>query len=166
MKKFFNIIFLVLVFTASFVIFFPKEKLFYYAQKKLSAYNIMIESKNIKSQPFSLDVKKSYILLSGSRVASIKHFNISLFKMNFEDVQGIGAFKRTIPTAKEIDIFYKPGIFAKADGDFGEIIGTLDIKKKKIIFKAKIQQAVKNKYSMLFSKFKKVGDVYVYEITL
>ncbi|WP_373035036.1 hypothetical protein [Sulfurimonas sp.] len=166
MKKIFNVIFLVFIFIASFIIFFPKEKLYYYAQEKLLVYNIMIESKSIKSQPFSLDVQQSYILLSGSRVASIKHFNISLFGMNFEGVEGIGAFKSTVPASKQINIFYKPGTFAKVNGDFGEIIGTLDIGEKKIIFEAKIQQAVKNKYSMLFAKFKKVGDIYVYEITL
>lgn len=166
MKKFLNIIFLVLVFIASFVIFFPKEKLYYYAQEKLLVYNIMIESKSIKSQPFSLDAQQSYVLLSGSRIASIKHFNISLFGMTFEDVQGIGAFKSTVPDSKEIHISYKPGTFAKIDGDFGEIVGILDISDKKIIFEAKIQEAVKNKYNMLFSKFKKVGEIYVYEITL
>jgi len=166
MKKFFNVIFLIFIFIASFVIFFPKEKLFYYAQEKLLAYNIMIEPRDVKSQLFSLDLQKTYVLLSGSRVASIKHANISLFGANFEDVEGIGAFKSTVPTAKEINIFYKPGVFAKVKGDFGEIIATFNISKKKIILVAKIQQAVKNKYNMLFSKFKKVGDIYVYEITL
>jgi len=166
MKKVFNVIFLVFIFIASFTLFFPKEKLYYYAQEKLLAHNIMIESKNITSQPFSLDVQKSYVLLSGSRVASIKHFNISLFGMNVEDVQGIGAFKSAVPSLKQINLLFKPGVFAKIDGDFGEIIGTINISKKKIILKANIQQAVKNKYSMIFSKFKKKGDIYVYEITL
>jgi len=166
MKKFFNILFLVILFIASFIAFFPKEKLYYYGQKKLLPYNIMVQSKAIQSEPFSLDIQQSSIFLSGSKIATLQHCTISLLGIHCKNIEAIGTFKSTIPTFKQIDIFYKPGVFATINGDFGTITATLDIKEKKIIFKAKIEQAVKNRYKILFATFKKRGDIYVYEITL
>ncbi|MDQ7045574.1 MAG: hypothetical protein Q9M32_06665 [Sulfurimonas sp.] len=166
MKKILNIIFLSFIFLASFIIFFPKEKVYYFAQEKLAIHEINIESKIVESRLFSLDLQESTLLLSGSPIAKIKHLNISLFGMRIEDIRGIGAFEHTVPSLTQVDIAYKPGVFAVASGDFGEITASFKLSDMKIILKANMQQATKNKYSMIFAKFKKVGDSYVYEISL
>ena len=164
MKKLLNIIFLSLVFITTFVVFFPKDKLYFYLQKKLLAYNVVLESEEVISNPCSIDVKNTYVLLSGSRIASIKNLHVSLLGIKLENVRAQGNFQNTMPSAKTIDVGLGIPEFANANGTFGTIVGKVDISNKKLIVDAKITPAIKNKYNMLFNQFKQKGDIYVYEL--
>ncbi|WP_455756674.1 hypothetical protein [Sulfurimonas sp.] len=165
MKKTLNIIFLTFVLFTSFVVFYPKDKLYYLLQEKLLAYNVTLESQKIKSNAFSLEIENSYVLLSGSKIASFKKLNLSFFGILIEDVKTLGTFTNTLPHAKTIEVDFGIGEIAVAKGDFGEILATLNLSNKKIIVDAKINSAIKGKYNMIFAKFKKVGDKYVYEFS-
>lgn len=164
MKRFFTILLLCVVFLTSFVLSFPKERLYYYAQEKLLSYNVVVESQTLRSDFCGVYGKRDTLLLSGSRIATIKEFSLTLSGMHFSDIKALGSFKSSVPVLKSIDISYNPKRFLVARGDFGEIVGSLE--GKKILLEAKITQGVRNRYSMLFSNFKKIGGKYVYKIDL
>lgn len=165
MKKIFNFVFLIILFVVSFVAFFPKEKLYFLLQKELLVHNISIDSQKITDNPFSIELANSFILLSGSKIASIGKTNISIIGINMENINAINSFKNIVPNVKTINIKYSIGKFATIRGDFGEIIGYFDLSNKKVIFEAKIKKNIYEKYHTLFSNFKKIGDKYSYEFT-
>ena len=165
MRKILSTLFLTLVLLTSFIAFFPKDKLYFFLQEKLLAYNVQVESSSVKSKAFALDIKKSYILLSGARVAKVGEIHISLLGVTLKNVQALGSFKNMVPTLKSVKIEYLPKISGVAGGDFGKIDSRVSLSEKKVIFEAKVNQAVKNRYKMIFAEFKKVGDKYVYEFS-
>ena len=164
MKKILNFLFLSFVFLTVFVAVFPKDKLYFFAQEKLKAYSITLESQKVESNAFNLEVTNTNVLLAGSKVASIKHLSISMLGANFSSVRPLGHFKNMIPQADSVDVALGLGEVGVAKGSFGSVAALLDLSKKKIILKADVKPAVKNKFSMIFKKFKKQGDGYVYEL--
>ena len=163
MKKTFGFIFLVILFMASFVAFFPKEKLYFLLQKELLVHNISIDSQDITDYPFSIALNNNNILLSGSEVVSIEKVNISLTGIDADNIKGINSFKSIIPDIKSLNLNYTIGQFMSAKGNFGEVTGRLDISKKKLVFDANIKHKSWVKYNTIFSNFKKKGDKYSYE---
>jgi hypothetical protein len=165
MKKILNSLFLTFVLVSSFVVVFPKDKLYSLLQNELLTYNITLESKDVASKPFSLNIQNSDVFLSGSKILSIQMSNIGFFGADFEGIVSHGTFKDMIPNIKNINVSYSIGEFAKASGNFGEVKASLNLSDKKIIIEAAINQATKNKYAIIFAKFNKSGDKYVYEFS-
>lgn len=165
MKKVLHFLFLTLVFLATFVALFPKEKLYYFLQEKLVAYNVTLESEKVISHPFSLELKNTNVLLANSKVASVKNLNLTLLGLELLNVRSLGNFKNMLPPADLIDVTFTLGEFGVAQGSFGAIHTKLDLDTKKIIIEADINQAVKNQYNMAFGQFKQEGEVYVYELS-
>lgn len=165
MKKVYHFIFLSIVFIMTFIVVFPKQKLYYFLQEKLVAYNITLESEEVVSHPFSLELKNTHILLANSKVASVKHLTLTLVGAELLNVRSLGTFKNMLPVADRIDAHLSLGEVALAQGSFGEIAAVLDLDRKKLILQAKMKQAVKNQYNTAFAQFKKQGDMYVYELS-
>ena len=162
MKKFLNIVFLFFVLLTSFVVFFPKEKLYYLLEEKLLAYSVTLETQEVKSNPFSLDIQNTHILLAGSQIASFRGLNISIFGATAKDVKTVGAFANKLPHAKSIKLDFGISKIGVVKGSFGEILAILDVFERKITLEAKINSATKNRYRDIFAQFKKQGDKYVY----
>ena len=120
MKKVYHFIFLSIVFIMTFIIVFPKEKLYYFLQEKLVAYNVTLESEEVVSHPFSLELKNTHILLANSKVASVKHLTLTLVGAELLNVRSLGTFKNMLPVADRIDAHLSLGEVALAQGSFGE----------------------------------------------
>jgi len=163
MKKSFNLIFLIFVLLTSFVVFFPKEKLFYLLQEKLLAYNVTLETKSVTSNALSLDVQNLDILLAGSQIATLQTLHLSLFGIKASDIKAVGVFANKIPNVQTADIHFGVAEVGSVKGNFGTLLVSINIFKRKIVLEAKVNANIKNKYRMIFTQFKKVGDKYVYE---
>jgi len=164
MKKVFNFLFLTTLFVVSFVAFFPKEKIYSLLQNELMPYSVALESQKVDSNPFSLDLKNTAVLLSGSQVAKIRKAHISLVGMSFEGISAVGSFREYVPVINSIDIKYKTGEFLDVISDAGTARGIVDISAKKLIFEVKLKPTEIQKYAKALTQFKKVGDKYVYEL--
>lgn len=166
MRGFLNVLFLTLIVIVSFVVFFPKEKLYSLAQEKLKDYSVAIETKSVNSEMFSLELLELEAFLSGSRVASVGDASFGLFSVRLNDVRAMGSFADMMPVISVVDARIGFGEIARASGNFGEVVACVLWSEKKIILEAFISDSIKNKYKIIFAKFKKEGDKYIYEIHL
>lgn len=166
MRGFLNVLFLTLVVLVSFFVFFPKEKLYFLAQEKLLAYNVTLKSKVVKSNAFSLELRDLDVFLSGSRVANVGEVRIGLFGVLAKDARADGTFKEMLPVASVVDAGLGFGEIARASGNFGEVVASLNLSERKLVLEAFVDENTKRKYNAVFVRFKKVGDRYVYEISL
>ncbi len=164
MRAFLKYIFLIVVFFTVLVAVFPKEKLYFFLEQRLKAYSVTLESQSIEPHLFSLDVDNSDVLLAGAKVVSIKNLHISLLGIKVQRVRPMGAFKSMMPMVDSAVVSLNPSRLGVASGAFGEVTASLDITNKKLLIKASIKAATKSKYKMLFKKFKKQGDLYIYEL--
>jgi len=83
--------FLIIIFSFSigFIIFMPKENLFFTLQKELSKQNIYIDTK-IKNNLFTLNLKNSHIFVNGINIANIKQTSVlALLLFNKIDIHNI-----------------------------------------------------------------------------
>ena len=164
MKKVLNFLFLSIVFVVSFVVVFPKEKLYFLANEKLKAYDVSLESSKLESSSTGLMVENTYVLLAGARVASIRNMDLSLFGIEIQRVRLLGNFASMFPRVDLVDVSYDFDEFAKASGNFGDIVASIDRASNSLILKAKVEKKTIKKYNLVFLNFKNVGGEYVYKL--
>jgi len=163
MKKILSSVFLTFVLFMSFIVFFPKQKLYYLLQERVLPYSVRVEAGSVTPSAFSLDLQNISILLADSKVAHAKSAHLSLLGMELNDIKTAGMLADGLPDIKKVAITFGVGAKGVITGEFGKVLANLDIFKRKIVVEAKININVKNRYKMIFSQFKKVGDKYVYK---
>ena len=162
MKKFLSALLLIVIFVGSFVAFFPKERLYYFAQEELlSRYSVGILAQRVESNLFSLELKNVKILLSGSQVANMKRFKLSLVEVVADGIGAIGAFREYLPYIKEADAKLKYGKFLLISSNAGEAVGYID--KTGVKIEISLKRDMVPKYSKLLNGLRRVGDKYVFK---
>ncbi|MDF1875390.1 hypothetical protein JHD48_06560 [Sulfurimonas sp. SAG-AH-194-I05] len=164
MKKVLYFVLLVSVFIATFIIVFPKEKLYFLLQEELTTHNIHIESQTITSNAFSLDIKNTNIFLAGSKIASVKNLHVTLLGFDASHIRSLGTFKNMLPPIDTVETSLSLEELATAKGNFGTLRVAVNLESNKLVVTANINSVIKNKYNMLFAQFKKQGSTYVYEL--
>ncbi len=162
-----RIIILVFVFILTFIISFPKDKVYYFMLKSLSSYDIQVDTFSKDISVFGIDMKKNNIYMSKAKVAYAEKIDIGLFSINLNNIKFNGTFKEMIPSIDNINIYIKPGKFLDIIGQFGSIMGSVDILDRKVVFKANITSKIYKKYNNIFMLFKKNKDIkgeYIYAI--
>lgn len=167
--KFFSVnMFLLIVFFLVLIIAFPKDRVYNSCIKFASSKDIQIipKSKNISILNIGLNDIKIY--LSSADIAKVSSIDIGLLSTTIDNIWFLGTFKNILPKIETIKINYIIGDFIVISGNFGKVIGDLDILHNKIILIANIKQSVFNKYKNIFSMFKKSKNKkerYIYEFT-
>ena len=165
-KKIFSIFLLLILFAVSFVAFFPKERLYFYGQKKLQVYGIDITAKRCDSHPFSLDLHKLVINYSGASVLRLEQATITPFSLILENVRGMGLLGEIVPPLLHVDAYTKSGKFLVMSSSYGTAEGMFDWKEKKILLRIMPTAQGIRKYAKSLRQCKKVGGDYVYEYHL
>ncbi|MEA1956658.1 MAG: hypothetical protein U9N02_09245 [Campylobacterota bacterium] len=163
MKKLLNFLFLFILFIISFIVFFPKDKLYFLLEKELLNYNITIKSQSMESNPFNFKMKNSTIYLSGAEVAKVNDFTISLLGININNIKPASSFKDMIPNIDNVKINYKTGDFLDITSKAGKAIGNIDLDNNNLTIKIKPEKNQINKYSKLLRELKKDGENYVFK---
>ncbi|RLA84573.1 MAG: hypothetical protein DRG78_01055 [Epsilonproteobacteria bacterium] len=160
---------LIVIFVVTFVISFPKDKVYYFILDNLLAYNIQIEPKQKDISAFGIDLKSNSIYLSQSKIGYVENIDIGILSLELDNIKFAGVFKQTLPNIKELNVYLKVGDFFDVVGDFGSVVGNLNIMDRKIVFKANIKANAYQKYKNIFGMFKKSKSVkgeYIYEFNI
>ena len=160
---------LVMVFIVTFVISFPKDRVYHLLINSLESYDIQLQSKDTDISALGIDMKNSEIYMSQSQVGYIDSIDIGLFSMKMENVRFQNSVKQMVPDIKELNLFLSLGEFLNISGKFGSIAGTIDLGNRKIVFVANIKDSIYKKYKNAFGVFKKVKNKkgeYIYELNI
>ena len=158
-----KVVFLILLFIGVFIVSFPKDRLYNATMETLNNHDIQVVPQNKTLTSLNWKLNNTELYLSKSTIAKVKNIDISLTGINIKNIKGQNAFKDMLPEIKNININYKIGEFCTILGDFGKIIGTVDITNRKVIFLASIKLPVYIKYKTIFGQFKKSDKGYIYE---
>ncbi len=156
-------LFLVILFMIVFIVAFPKDRVYYTALEIANKNDIQIISRTKDITLFDINLNNVNIYLSSANIAKAANIDIGLFSSEINNIWFLGTFKNMVPKIKSIKIFYKIGNFLVIEGEFGKIIGSLNLLDKKIVFSADITEAVFKKYQNILTGFKKTNKGYIYE---
>lgn len=156
---------LILVFILTFLISFPKNKVYELVLDNLAKYDVSIVSQDKDISSLGIELDNNNIYLSGAKIAKVSKIDFEMYRIKANNIRFSGSFKQMLPSIEEALVYIKLGDFLNVTGKFGTIVGNLDISNKKIILTANITSNMYNKYRNVFKIFKKSKDTkgYIYE---
>jgi len=169
--------FLYIILFFVFLIFFaPKTNLYYFAEKQLQNYAIIIDNETIKEHTFSLEISHPTLYIKSIQSAKAMEVDIKPFilynAINISNIRLTQIAKNFFPTKIDyIDVkwtvFNPIKVSLHAKGEFGEAKGYLDLIKKAIYITIKPSKLLKSSYSQLLYGLKQnKNKEYIYESNL
>lgn len=163
-----RIITVAIVFWLALIILMPKTEIYYLLEQELEKKDIKISSEEISEGWFSVSLKEPLVYVKGVKVATVEE--ITLFTLLFytkSSLKGVAldsSLERFSPTnIEQASLIYSVAdparVLIKANGDFGDTEGSMDISQKSI----KLKFSQKEKLGMIASKLKKDGEGWLYE---
>ncbi len=166
MKKF---IVFIITFYLALLLFMPKLYLWYGVEKVLNTHNIQIESKIKETKLSSLSLQNGTIFFKGKKIVSLKEidflplifFNkITLNNLRYHNRYPIFSQKTVLTHS----LIHPITIKITSNGNFGDIEGNINMKKREIVLTIKPTEKFEN--SKLFKKlFHKSDKGYLHEST-
>jgi hypothetical protein len=152
-KKLFIIIAYLVVFASSFIVFLPKENLYYFLEKKLLEQKIIIDNETLEDKGFYLNIENPTLYFDGILILKCMQVDIKPWIVyNNIEIKNIRLasniatiippnlkpiIPRSIDSIRIYHLFYNPTkIYFKINSDFGDVKGFLNILDKTIIFKS------------------------------
>lgn len=136
-----NIVLSLLAFIVAFVVFMPREQLYYYLEKELNKQDIVISNEKIESKLGSLIVTNGVVYAKGVEVARFSKAKISPFlvinQAVIEDIELLNIAKKfldiDIEKLKAKHTILNPFIInLDANGSFGVAKGFVNLKQRVI----------------------------------
>ncbi len=168
MKK--VLIFLV-VFYLAFVVFMPKENLYFTLKNTLASERIGLSEESLSSNLASLEALGLVVSYDGIESVQVKELLITPFlfynKIEAYEVSSSSSFKKMFSfSADELLITYAIWNYNEAKiyavGNFGELNGVFDLQKKSVRIVLEPSMEFENS-PMLKQYFKKSEEGYIYE---
>lgn len=171
LKGFIYIIF----FIALFIVFTPKENLYFYALDYLKQYKVEANHSDFKDNYIGFgidDIKVSYDNIEVSDISKVD-FKTYLFKtdLNIKDIEVDKSFTKFMPHGIKYatithSIMDPLNIHINSKFTMGTCSGVVDLLNRVVILKLDVSKQFKSKYKMLvrnLKKSKEKGNIYVYE---
>lgn len=161
-----KIISLILIFFITFIISFPKDKIYYFILNSADKYNVQIVNQNKQISLFDIKLNENKIYLSKAYIGTIDEINIKLYNLSISNIVFENTFKDMIPNIDTLNIYPLLNGFLNIKGKFGAVVGDINLMDKKVLLKANITEAIYNKYKNIFKIFKKSKEekgIYIYE---
>ncbi len=172
MKKIFKYTLYLSFFISSLFYFFPKENLYFYLEKNLAEKKVIISKEKIKEKPFSLSLKDSTIYYNNLELLNVKDIDITTYllsnSVNLKKIKILEEFKNFVPQNIDyIDINHSiinPVIInINSKGEFGKLIGKVDLIDRKVIISLTASNKMKSKYQKILRKMQLKEGEYKYE---
>ena len=171
MKK---ILLFIAIFYLGFVLFMPKINLYYTLENFAKKEHVVIKEGAIKDRWIDLEIKDATVFYDG--IASLEAKEIDMLpwifynKITLTDVSPSKTLKSMFDAkADEVTLTYSvlsyKTIMIAAHGDFGELVGTLDVMAQKIHLVLSPSEKFKN-HQIVRQYFKKQEEGLVYESKL
>ncbi len=147
--------------------FMPKESIYYFAEKELQNYNVIISHEEVKDSGFFLKLRHLDIYVESIESAKVQRLNVSLFGVYNEiDAQNIrltDALASMLPLKIErinitYSVFHPTEIIVNAVGAFGTLKAKVNLIERKIEAKLKASDVMKRKYRSTLHNFKKQAN--------
>jgi len=165
-----------LFFILSFLIFLPKENLYFLLEKELSKKEVFISDEVVTTSVFSLEVDSALVSYEGIEVAKIKKtkFDLYLFynAIELNDIELSSLVSNYWPSKVQsavvsYSVLNPLEVTAVARGSFGEIKAHYLLKESKVKVVLKPSKLILSKYRSSLRYFKKSKDgEYSYEKSL
>lgn len=170
LKRLFWVVFFVWIVIA----FLPKSNLFYLAENYLKEQKIIFNNEELSDYLGMFDIKNSEIFYDGLHVGNIEKISfipaifynsIALKNANFTDSMKQFVPKNISSLHVRHTLFYPIMIFIRAEGNFGEIKGDINLYKKSVKLVLSPTPSFAKNYPAIASQLKKQEDKYIYETT-
>lgn len=143
MKKILKFLFLFLFFIFSLIYLFPKENLYFFVEKKLQNYKIVISKETINFNLSGVVIKNFDLYYDGIKIAKVESLNIKYSLFDFDKIQ-----------------------LSSQSKELGSLKGAFDLIKLKLDVALLPKKGLKDKYSSLLKQFKMKNGAYLYEYKL
>jgi len=172
MKLLFKSLLLIVIFFYALIAFMPKENIYYLLQEKLSHRRIDIVTKTIDDKYLKFFLKENTIYYMKIKAVNIKNIDTKVFLYDntiiIKNISIDKSFKHIVPSSiKNIIIRYKITnplkITIKAKMDSANLVGYIDIVKRKLILNLKTSKTFVRKYKNIINKMKKTPKGYSFE---
>lgn len=174
-KKVLKFLSFTLFFLMALMIFIPKESVYYFAEKQMKAFDVVVSNEKLTENIFSLHIKNLEISAKGVDSAVIQEADIKLLLMynslNFEKIQLSSVVEAYAPSNIEhIELQYtlvNPlNVIVNAKGDFGEAHASFNLLKRAANVVLKPSKRMLSNYRRTLHFFKKSQNgEYVYAKT-
>jgi hypothetical protein len=157
----------VIFFILALMYFMPKESIYYFAEKELKNYNVIIAHEAVKDSGFSLELKHLDIYVEAIESAKVDSVSISLFgvynTIDANNVHLTEALSSMLPVKIDkvnirYSIFHPTEITLNAVGAFGTIDAKANLIERKVDALLKPSSIMKRKYRSTLRNFKKQSN--------
>lgn len=172
MVKLFRFLLYVLFFLLTLMYFMPKQSVYYFAERELQKYNIVVSHETVDDNGLSLQVSNLDIYAQSIKSAHVHKLTISLFGLyNSFEAKGIkleSVVESMLPleinkVSATYSILNPVNIILESEGAFGSISGSANIIDRKVVLLLKPSKLMVSKYRATLSNFKKLkGGEYEY----
>lgn len=159
-------------FIISLMLFFPKENLYFFVEKKLLEKKIVISDEQVESKLFSFIVSNADVYYEGIKFSKVKTVDIDTYlfvnSINIKKIKISDGFKSFVPqNIDNIKLKYSvlnPMIIEIiSTGEFGSLSGNINVLDRTIIVYLKASNKMKNKYKNILKQMKPEEGEYTYE---
>jgi len=157
----------ILFFIVALMYFMPKESIYFFAEKQLQKYHIVIAHESVKDRGLSLELRHFDVYVESIQSAKIEKVDIALFgvynEIKANNIELSTAVASMLPTKIEsVNIKYSIlnplNVTLNAVGAFGTLQGVANIKERKITAELKPSSLMQRKYRSALLNFKKQAN--------
>ena len=157
----------ILFFILALIYFMPKESIYFFAEKELQKYHVVIDNESIKDKGFSLELSHLNVYVESIQSAKIENLDVLFFgiynEIEADNIELSTAVASMLPTKIEsVNIKYSIvnplNVTLNAVGAFGTLHGVANLKERKITAELKPSSLMKRKYRSALYNFKKQAN--------
>ena len=156
-----------LFFIVALMYFMPKESVYFFVEKQLQKYHVVIAHESVKDKGLSLELRHLDVYVESIQSAKIENLDISFFgvynEVKAHNIELSTAVASMLPTKIEsVNIKYSIlsplNVRLNAVGAFGTLQGVANIKERKITAELKPSSLMQRKYKSALRNFKKQAN--------
>lgn len=145
-------------------LFMPKSNLYYFVEKNLKTFNVVISDEVVTEKPFSLEVTNLNVRAQGVESAKVEQMNITLFllynRVSLEGIELSSLVENYLPSKIDslelvyslVNPFYLEG---QGSGDFGEATFSFSLKTRELTLRLQPSKKMLSRYKSSMRLFKK-----------
>lgn len=164
---------LFLVFLYLIIVFAPKQQLYYLLEEWMSTQNIILSNETTQDEWLIFRVSDAELYfenISGGIIEEIRWLPLLFYnEISLKNGRFSQEIRRFLP--QKIDqlsavysVIQPTKIVIDGHGDFGKLSGGVDLLEQRLRLVLEASETMKKNHRELLGRFKKEGDVYVYEI--
>lgn len=167
MVKLFRFFLYVFFFILALMYFMPKQSVYYFGEKELQKYNVIIAHESVEDTGFSLKVGNLDIYAQSIKTAHAKELDVSLFglynSVKVKDIELQSVAGSMLPLKiSEVDVRYSVfnplNVTLDSEGAFGTLSGKVKLAERKVVLHLKPSKLMISKYATTLRNFKKLKN--------